>query len=128
MMVFSQPKNVKKQSCVNRQRCCGWQKRGVMDLYGKIILIIWNLWTRKSQTRFFGDLASQQCREYQYSFFELIPSTALWVNQVMNRVDFMIFPAIDKTVDETLCVNWRNDLIPATLNEQGWHVDLCDLI
>ena len=45
----------------------------------------------------------------------------------MTCVDLMIFHPTDKTVDETFCAKRRNDLIPAPLNDQGWHVDLCDL-
>jgi len=61
-------------------------------------------------------------------FFDLIPSAAPWVNQVMTCVDFVVFHPIYKTVYETLRANRRNDLVPAPLNDQGWHVDLCDSI
>jgi hypothetical protein len=32
MMVFSRPKNVNKQSCVNGKDATSWQKRAAMDL------------------------------------------------------------------------------------------------
>jgi hypothetical protein len=52
----------------------------------------------------------------------------MWVNQVMTCLDFMIFHPIDKTAYETLRANRRNDLVPALLDDQGWHVDLCHSI
>jgi hypothetical protein len=47
--------------------------------------------------------------------FDLIPSAAAWVDQVMTGVDYMIFHPTDTSVDETLCANWRERPYPGSL-------------
>ena len=44
----------------------------------------------------YRQLFLQRSRKYQHSFFDLIPSAALWVNQVMTCLDFMICTRLTK--------------------------------